>query len=497
MMDSDHRSIAAWLRHSRSAAADLGSEPEQINEEAKSLLAALLAGRPCALPQNDPPERKIEILHALVAAATQLSEPLPLKTLEAVRALVESIETLIWSVHRDFLLSQLVLAGWRRARLSGELENTAIWRTRAARLICRPSVGLSTSELGVIAARAEQLLSTPFALRRSRFRDFELRNSELLVAVAQRLHQRAEWEPQQIRTEAESFFRLLESHDLEANGSADKDFLLGEFALLVGSCSRLLGRWEDAQRWLSMAETFFCRCGGAASLSVRVAYQRLALAAEQRRLGVVLEKAPEVAEQAARLGMVEENLKCRTIAALAFTETGQYEEAITRLEEIRKEAIEASNPRLTGIAATNLALAYAELGRLDEALDAIKEATPLQLGSGSQIGLMKLRWFMGGVLQRQGKTEEALDTYRTARLTAERLGIRCDVAALHLVAANLLLDSGLDAEAESEVRAALPIIDDLGMVPEGVAALSLLRESLRRRKLDRNAIRTLHVHLRG
>jgi len=43
-----------------------------------------------------------------------------------------------------------------------------------------------------------------------------------------------------------------------------------------------------------------------------------------------------------------------------------------------------------------------------------------------------------------------------------------------------------------EVLAALPIIDELKMVTEGVAALSLLRESLRQQKINRQALRDLH-----
>ena len=54
----------------------------------------------------------------------------------------------------------------------------------------------------------------------------------------------------------------------------------------------------------------------------------------------------------------------------------------------------------------------------------------------------------------------------------------------------------IEAQAEWEVRAALPIIEEEKMVPEGFAALTLLRESLRRRKLDRQALRNLHGYFR-
>jgi hypothetical protein len=79
---------------------------------------------------------------------------------------------------------------------------------------------------------------------------------------------------------------------------------------------------------------------------------------------------------------------------------------------------------------------------------------------------------------------------------SEKIGLRNDVAAIHLVLGEILFDLGLDDQAEAEVRAALPIIEEEKMVPEGYAALSLLRESLLRRQVDRQALRNLHGYFR-
>lgn len=85
---------------------------------------------------------------------------------------------------------------------------------------------------------------------------------------------------------------------------------------------------------------------------------------------------------------------------------------------------------------------------------------------------------------------------RSALREAGEVGMRGDVAALHLVLADVLLGAGQDRQAEWEIRAALPIIEEEKMVPEGYAALSLLQESLRRRQIDRNALRNLHGYFR-
>ena len=43
-----------------------------------------------------------------------------------------------------------------------------------------------------------------------------------------------------------------------------------------------------------------------------------------------------------------------------------------------------------------------------------------------------------------------------------------------------------------EILSALPVLDELNMVPEGIAALSLLRESIRQQRINRQALRDLH-----
>jgi hypothetical protein len=54
-----------------------------------------------------------------------------------------------------------------------------------------------------------------------------------------------------------------------------------------------------------------------------------------------------------------------------------------------------------------------------------------------------------------------------------------------------------ESEAESNIRTALPALERGEMVPEAVAALAILRESLRRQKADPKALRELVDQLRG
>ena len=70
-------------------------------------------------------------------------------------------------------------------------------------------------------------------------------------------------------------------------------------------------------------------------------------------------------------------------------------------------------------------------------------------------------------------TPRPIDAYRKAQEDFEAIGMRADVAALNLVIADLLLEEGRNGEALREISAALPVISELKMAPEGMAALSL------------------------
>ncbi len=103
-----------------------------------------------------------------------------------------------------------------------------------------------------------------------------------------------------------------------------------------------------------------------------------------------------------------------------------------------------------------------------------------------------MHWGIGYLQRSRGDVASSIQAYRTAQLNFPEIGLRADVAAVHLLIADLLLDAGQDRQAEWEIRQVLPIIDEYKLVPEGFAALSLLRESLRRQKIDRQALRNLH-----
>jgi len=339
---------------------------------------------------------------------------------------------------------------------------------------------------------AESILDTPVADRLDRALELGLDDAEVLLAVCERLSSRIETTPSGVRDDAEFLFQYLIRLEGQVGHFDEKEYFLGELALIAGGASRFLFRRDDAHKWFARAEARFVLTENASANIARLAYQKLALATEERRFEEVLEGAPLWASAFQKLGLAEGALKCLFLEGNALRETGDVAGAIAVFERICREAEVAENTRLLAIGLGTLAQFLRINGDLKRAIACAQRALPLLQETQNRINLAKLRWCVGDILREQGNRAEALESYRSALQESEEIGIRGDVAAIHLVIADLLLDAGMDRQAEWEVRAALPIIDEEQMVPEGMAALGLLRESLRRRQLDRGALRELH-----
>jgi tetratricopeptide (TPR) repeat protein len=343
---------------------------------------------------------------------------------------------------------------------------------------------------------AARVLQVPPAERSGRSHELGLERPEVLVSLARILWEQIERDPEPLRAEAEFFYLHLAERVRPIGAMDEREYFLGEFALIAGTRCRILSRRDEARLWLDRAEANFRLTVRIQADLSRLAYQRLALRIEERVYDEILELAPPLMESFRRLGMEEDAVKCGFLTGLALQELGRPDEAIDLFKETSASSLRRGYRKLHAHAENNLFMLYANRGDTARALESCSIASTVLAELGNRVGLARVQWNAGSLLRTQGRTKEAVETYRSALDGFRELGMRGEVAALHLVVADLLLNQGAEAQAEWEIRAALPIIDEEKMVPEGMAAYALLRESVRRRKIDQNALRDVQAFFR-
>ena len=336
-------------------------------------------------------------------------------------------------------------------------------------------------------------MSAPADERAGRIREFHLENPETLLAVCHRLDADIETSPAEVHRAAWDAYEFIEKQTGRETFLFDeREYYLGELAILAGTAARILTLRDEARNWLDRAETWFLLTANASGDTARVGYQRLALKMEERQFSEVLRLTAPLAESFRRANAKELALKCRYLEGAALRETGALAEALERFENILEEAKAIASARILGSTYVALVQLHSELGHASEAFAIVREAAPFLQTTNNRVALSKLHCGLGLLMRTQGRTEQAMEAFRAAQAEFREIDMQADVAALHLMIADLLLDAGQERQAEWEIRAALPVIDEFKMVPEGFAAMSLLRESLRRRSIDRQALRSLH-----
>ena len=336
------------------------------------------------------------------------------------------------------------------------------------------------------------VLATPASERLAHSAELRLEEPEMLLTLCDILKRLCETDPSSVRDDAAFFYEYLGEPVRPIGLFDEREYFLGELALLAGAACRLLFRRDEARRWFDRSESAFRLTVNAVADWARVSYQRLALRVEEREFETVLELAPSLFQTFVKLEMREDALKTRFLEGVSLMNTDRLDEALDVFRVICAEAQESRNERLLGIACNNLVQIHGLLGDTRTALEQAQQTLKLLRRLDNKVGLAKLQWAVGTVLKTQGNLAAAKEAFGTAQREFDALGMRSDVAALHLVLADLCLELGESVSARQHVIEALPIIEAERMIPEGVAALGLLQESLRQSQLNRSALRELH-----
>jgi len=345
---------------------------------------------------------------------------------------------------------------------------------------------------GEAPASARRILETPMAERAARAEELRIEEPEVLLELAGTLRDRLESAPVLVRDEMEWLYHFVRVPERPIGLFDEREYFLGEFALIAGTACRHLSRRDESRLWFDRAEAGFRHTLNPVADLSRLSYQRLALRIEERQLDVLLELTPSLVQSFRKLGMPEDALKARFLEGLALMETAKLDEAVDVFAEIAREAERLGAAKLLGSAYANLTHIHGMRGDAARAIEASRQAIPVLRRLDDRIALAKVQWGLAVLLRETGQTAASVEAYRAAQADFGQIGMRADVAALNLVIADLLIELGQDGAALQSVLEALPVIQELQMVPEGMAALQLLQESLREQRIDRPALRELH-----
>jgi hypothetical protein len=100
------------------------------------------------------------------------------------------------------------------------------------------------------------------------------------------------------------------------------------------------------------------------------------------------------------------------------------------------------------------------------------------------------------ILRSRGLLSEALRLFTMSISDYERLGMTTSAAYIRILVAETYLAMDLPRDAERAILKALPVLEEEKIGPESLVAFSILREAVRRQKLDPQMLRELRERLR-
>ncbi len=332
--------------------------------------------------------------------------------------------------------------------------------------------------------------------RSEEVRDRTLSDPDVLVSVFGLLRDEREKFPRLVADEASAIHAWMKAQTTV--GIFDERwYFLAESAFLAGVSYRLLGQREEATRWLDRSEANFRHTLNPAPGLANVAYARLALRYEMGQLEYVLEFAPPLRASFEKLAMDAEIAKCRLLEAMTLKQSGRLQDALGVLEPVRTWDDRRLEAPLKARIVSELGDLYQSDDRFDLAMDAYREALALLQKGGPSLALADLKMFVGEAHRQRDPYAVALEAFQAAAADYEEIGFATRLAYLRIFIAETLLRLNRNREAEWQILAALPTIEEQKMVPEGFSAVALLKESVRRRKTDPNALRELREQLQA
>ncbi|MGE5278506.1 MAG: hypothetical protein ACM3SU_16045 [Acidobacteriota bacterium] len=323
-----------------------------------------------------------------------------------------------------------------------------------------------------------------------------LSNPDCFLAICAELRSRCDVEPATVFDEAARLYRWLEANERSLGLFDERDYFMGESALTAGNAARQLGMRDEAECWYDRAEAGFRHTVNPAPLMANVAYARLTLHYDRRQYQRVFDVLPSLSMSYRKFGMNRERLKCDFLGAMALKESSRIDEAMARLEAMKADDALAAEPSLEALVWVHYGELLSSKGKYAEAIACLQEVSSHQAARTQPLVAAHLKGAMAEAFRQQGMPSHAAEALQGAAEEYAAAGMATLEAYVRIVLAETLIALNRNREAEWQIAAALPTIEEQRMVPEGFAAVALLRDSVRRRKADPIALRQLREKLK-
>jgi tetratricopeptide (TPR) repeat protein len=428
-----------------------------------------------------------DVLHALCRVLMADCLQAPGVVLRDARLIREALGSQPWEFdelsEREGLLGSLTLICWRANRLLNLTRE--VQRSLSEYMTYfRNSVdwGVSHREWGELER-----------WRRLRPADLEILDPEVIFRILLQLQEDLESDPESIAFKSRTLYNCLSSATMFPPDL--HSFFQADSARLIGVALRVAGQHRDAIDWLDKAESHARAGVNPAPQLARILFVRLTISYASTQLEPVLKAAPFLDKTFTRFGMDEDRIKCGILWAASLKVAGQPETALDVLENLRRSMSSISS-QLSGWVLAEIGDIHGICGDHQRAIEALEMAARMLRRERQLTGLAHVNSMLGCICRSQGLFQEAVRIFTKSIRDFKRLGMATSAAYTRLLLAETFLAMQLPRNAEREVLRALPIFEDEGIVSDALVALSILREAVRRRKLDPQMLRELRERLR-
>jgi tetratricopeptide (TPR) repeat protein len=322
-----------------------------------------------------------------------------------------------------------------------------------------------------------------------------LAHPDVLMAVCRELRATWDQEPARVAQQAIDAYRCLEATD-QLGVFDERDYFLGELALIAGTACRHLGRLDESEIWLDKSEASFSQTVNPGPSLAGVRYARVGVHYARGKFAHVIDVTPALLDSFERLGMSREALKCRFALASALKAIGRRDECLHLLGELHADDSLARETDLLVLVKMHLGEMLLTDGQVAAAGRVLAEGAQLLDSSKPTIAHAHLNAVLAEALSNERRFAEATVAYRASVAAYRALSMAGYEAHTRLALAESLLSMGDHRQAEWEVLAALPAIDEQLLEPQARAAVALLLQSAKARNTDVRILGEVRRHLK-